>query len=128
MASAEQTRVVLAHYPTMIPDAVRELVAEQPDMEIVGDCRGPMRILQEVGRSKADVVILMQAGAAEPGLCSQLLSVYPDLTIIGLTPELKVAFIQQLCSRRRELISAQSDQIVEILRTAVREPWGGEGT
>lgn len=49
--------MLLANHPVMVPDAIRELVAKQEDMEVVGDCRGPMKILQEAGRTKADVVI-----------------------------------------------------------------------
>ena len=37
-------RVLLANHPMMVPDVIRQLVAEQEDMELVGDCRGPMQI------------------------------------------------------------------------------------
>lgn len=124
----ERIRVLLANHPTMIPDLVRSLIEAQPDMEIVGDSRGPMRILQEVGRTKADAVILTHVGFEEPGLCSQLLGVYPDLTILGVTPDMKAAFIQQLCSRRRDVISAHSENIAESLRAAVRKPCAEDGT
>jgi len=106
----------------MIPDEVRKLVEGQPGMEVVGDLRGPMRILQEVGRTKADAVILTLEGLEEPGLCSQLLAVYPDLTILGVSSDMKAAFIQQLCPRRHAIIDPQSENIVESLRAAVREP------
>ena len=122
----EKIRVLLANHPMMIPDAVRKLVEGQANMEIVGDLRGPMKILQEVGRAKADAVILAQAGSEEPGLCSQLLAVYPDLTILGIAPDMKSAFTQQLCSQRREVIDMQNEKIVEILRAAVREPCSEE--
>lgn len=97
-------RVLLANHPMMVPDAIRQLLAEQEDMELVGDVRGPMKILQETGRTKADAVILAQEGTEEPGLCSQLLSVYPDLTIVSVTPDMGAAFTQQLWSRRQELV------------------------
>ena len=45
-------RVLLANHPMMIPDDIRQLVAEQADMELVGDCRGPMKILQETGQNQ----------------------------------------------------------------------------
>lgn len=64
----KKIRVLLANHPLMVPDSIRQLVAEQDDMEVVGDCRGPMKILQEVGRTKADAVILTQEGTDEPGL------------------------------------------------------------
>jgi len=63
----EKIRVLLGNYPVMILDAVRELVEGQSDMEIDGDLRGPMKILQKVGRSKADAVILPQVGSEELG-------------------------------------------------------------
>lgn len=118
----EKIRVLLANYPMMLPDEVRKLVEGQPGMEVVGDLRGPMRILQEVGRTKADAVILTLDGLEEPGLCSQLLAVYPDVTILGVASDMKAAFIQQLCPRRRDIIDPQSENIVESLRAAVREP------
>ena len=95
---------MLANHPEIIPDAVRKMVEAQPDMEIVGDVRGPMKIIQEVGRAKADAVILAHTGPGEPGLCSHLLSVYPDLTILSIGQDLKKAFIEQMCPRRNEVI------------------------
>ena len=115
-------RVLLANHPMMIPDAIRQLVAEQEDMELVGDCRGPMKILQETGRAKADAVILAHDEGGDAGLCSQLLSVYPDLSILSLTPDLASVFTQQLCSHRREFTNLQRQDIVQSLRAVVREP------
>ena len=115
-------RVLLANHPLVIPDDIRKLVAEQEDMELVGDLRGPMKILQETGRTKADAVILAQEGTDEPGLCSQLLSVYPDLTILSVTPDMAQAITRQLCSRRLEIANVQKQDIVQSLRAAVRDP------
>lgn len=106
----------------MVPDAVRRLIDEQDDMEVVGDCRGPMKILQETGRTKADAVVLAQEGADEPGLCSQLLAVYPDLTILSVTIDGSAVFTQHLCSHRQALSPVEWGDIVRALRTVVREP------
>ena len=114
--------VLLANHPMMIPDAVRQLLAEQEDMEVVGDCRGPMNILQETGRTKADAVILAQEGPDEPGLCSQLLAVYPDLTIVSVTADMVCAFMQQLCPHRRDMTIGEHFDIVQTMRMAVRKP------
>jgi DNA-binding NarL/FixJ family response regulator len=120
----EKIRVLLANYPLMLPDTIRRLVEEEDDMELVGDCRGPMKILQETGRTKADAVILAQEGTDEPGLCSQLLAVYPDLTILSVTTDLGFAFTQQLRSQRRSLTDWERKHVVEFLRAAVR--WSGQ--
>lgn len=109
----------------MVPDAIRELVSAQEDMEVVGDCRGPMMILQETGRAKADAVILSQEGTNEPGLCSQLLAVYPDLAIVSVTSDMDTAFAQQLRSHRQELVSAKGHVLLQFLRATVKEHGGG---
>jgi DNA-binding NarL/FixJ family response regulator len=116
----DKIRVLLANHPMMIPDSVRQLLAEQEDMEMVGDCRGPMKTLQEVGRTKADVVILVQEGEDEPGLCSQLLSVYPDVTILCFEAG-NAAFTRQLRSHRRDLVAAGTENVLQALRSIVWE-------
>jgi len=113
-------RVLLANHPMMVPDAIRQLVTDQEDMELVGDCRGPMKILQETGRTQADAVILSQEENEELGICSQLLAVYPDLTIISVTAN-DVAFTQQLCAHRRQVLSTKLGDIIQTLRTTVRD-------
>lgn len=114
-------RVLLANHPLMVPDFIRHSVMAQKDMELVADCRGPMKILQETGRAKADAVILAQEGIDEPGLCSQLLAVYPDLTILSVTTNLASAFTQRLRSQRRELTNGERQRVIESLRAAVRD-------
>ena len=72
-------RVLLGNHPMIIPDA---------------DTPGG-------GRTKAAAVVLAWAGAEEPGLCSPLVSVYPDLTILAVSVDLQSAFLEQMCPRRR---------------------------
>jgi hypothetical protein len=83
-----------------------------------------MNILQETGRTKADAVILAQEGTSEPGLCSQLLAVYPDLAIVSVADDMDTAFVQQLRSHRQELVSAKGPVLLQFLRTAVKEHMG----
>jgi DNA-binding NarL/FixJ family response regulator len=116
----DKIRVLLANHPMLVPDAIRVMVEAQDDMEVVGDFRGPMKILQDTGRTKADVVILVQEGSEEPALCEQLLSVYPDLTILGLTQNLTAAYTRQLRSQRRDLSDWETQHAMESLRAAVR--------
>lgn len=106
----------------MVPNAVRRLIEAQDDMEVVGDCRGPMKILQETGRAKADAVVLAQEGTDEPGLCSQLLSVYPDILIMGVTSDMTSVFTQQLRSQRIRADIRNTENITQTLRVSVKRP------
>lgn len=115
----DKIRVLLANHPVMLPDAIQRLVEDQDDMEVVGDCRGPMKILQETGRVNADAVILAQEQTEDPGLCSQLLAVYPDLVIMSVTPDLKTVVTRRLSSHRQEFINLHQEDIIEPLRTAI---------
>jgi two-component system response regulator DegU len=116
----DKIRVLLANHPAMLPDAVRRLVEDQDDMEVVGDCRGPMKILQETGRVSADAVILAREQAEDPGLCSQLLAVYPDLVILSVTPDLTGVATIRLSSHRQEFADLPQEDIVQPLRAAIR--------
>lgn len=108
----------------MVPDTIRRLVEEQDDMEVVGDCRGPMKIIQETGRTNADAVILAQEGPEEPGLCSQLLAVYPDIAIVSVTSDMASAFTHRLCFQQQEIVNAEITDIVRSLRGAIRSIQG----
>ncbi|MBL8073033.1 MAG: hypothetical protein JNL29_01605 [Nitrospira sp.] len=118
----DRIRVLLGNHPLMVPDALRQMITEQEDMEVVGDCRGPMKILQETGKVNADIVILAQESFEEIGLCSQLLAVYPDLTIVSVDPTLDIAFTHQLCSCRKRVVTSDQLDIVRTMRTAARQP------
>jgi hypothetical protein len=112
----DKIRVLLANHPIMVPDVIRDLLAQQEDMELVGDCRGPMTILQETGRVNADAVILAQEGAQEPALCSQLLSVYPDLMVMSIGLRTKTVYMQRLCPLRQTEYCADYTDVPRILR------------
>lgn len=119
----DKIRVLLGNHPMMIPEVLRQMIADQDDMELVADVRGPMKILQETGKVKADIVILAQEGPEEIGLCSQLLAIYPDLTIVSVAPDLHTAFTKQLCTHRQRVATAEELDIVRSMRKAVRQPY-----
>lgn len=114
----EKIRVLFANHPCMVPEVLRDWLAQQEDMEVVADCRGPMKILQEAGRKRADAVILAQQGSDEPGLCSQLLAVYPDLTVLCVGNNENL-YVEQLRAYREELQGVQFRDIAQIIRTII---------
>ncbi len=119
-------RVLLGNHPLIIPDALRQMIADQDDMELVGDCRGPMRILQESGRANADVVILGQEGSEDLACaanCSPCIQTSLSLTV---EPDLGNVFSQQLCSHRCGVYVGEHGDIVQWMRRLMRDPCSDE--
>ncbi len=112
-------RILLANRPRLIREVVREIIDDQPDMEVVREVLDPLDILLGVMETKADAVILALKGSEESGLCSHLLAEYPNLTILCLAFEGESAFIEQLCPRRREILDPSQAIILSALRQAI---------
>lgn len=103
----------------MVPDTLRCWIARQEDMEVVADCRGPMRILQETGRKKADAVILAQQETDRPGLCGLLLCVYPDLTVLSVRNNERLD-VEQLRAYREQFSVPDFRDVASVLRKVIR--------
>ena len=64
--------------------AIRDVVALQPDIEIVGEVQEKFELLMMVKETRADAVILSAGEPDISGICSHLLGEYPSLTILVL--------------------------------------------
>jgi DNA-binding NarL/FixJ family response regulator len=114
-------RILLGNSPAVIPEAVRELIQAQPDMQIVGDAESPMQILHNVVTRRAQVVILSTRGDEEPGLCSHLLSAFPDVVILCIAVDLSVAFLQHRRPQRCAMSDTRPDAIMSSLRSMMSD-------
>ena len=124
----KKIRILLANRPQMMRELVREMINRQNDMEVVGEVLNPLDLLVAVREVEVDAVILALKNSRDVGLCSHLLSEYPNLTIVGLTSHGENAFIEQLCPRRVEIVDPSEKSILSALRQAVRSPcsWAGD--
>ena len=118
----KKIRIVLANRPRLMREVVRKIIEQEGDMEIVGEVLDPLDLLVAVRETKADAVIVALNNSEAPGVCSHLLGVYPDLTILGVAPQGNSAFIEQLCPRRREIINPSDESILRALRQAIQSP------
>jgi len=76
-------KILLGDIGTAWGQAVRELVGENDQLQIVGQTQEPVDMLLQAKRANADVVILSQAlHGGEPGICSHLLLEYPNLVVV----------------------------------------------
>ena len=104
--------------------AIRDVVALQADIEIVGEALEKFELLMMVKETRADTVILSAGESDIPGLCSHLLGEYPNLTIVVLGADGK-HMVEQLCLCRWELADPSIESVLRGLRTAIRRPATG---
>jgi len=113
----KKIRILLANRPPILLEVMREMVQRQEDMEVVGEILDPVGLLVAVRDLEADAVILTLKDYEEPGLCSHLVTEYPNLIILSLAADGKTAFLRP---PRREIKVPSEQSIVDALRDAIR--------
>lgn len=108
--SSDRIRVLLADLPGVMSDLLSDVIRGQPDMTLVGMAQDGIDLLVAAGQG-VDVVIM---GASQlsppPGICTHLLSEYPDLRILVLAQSGDQAALYWLGLRRQRVhvLSAQT--------------------
>ncbi len=81
-------RVVVANRPRLMRELVVATIADQPDIEIVGEVQDEADIPKVVGEKQPDFLIVALDRVDEwPRICYELLRQYPGLRILALAPE-----------------------------------------
>jgi DNA-binding NarL/FixJ family response regulator len=115
----KKIRILLANRPRMMREVLRKVFECQEDLEVVGEVLDPSELLVALRETETAALILGLTGSEEPGLCSQLLAKYPNLSILGLTAAGETAFVEQLCLRHRELRNPCGAEILSAIREAI---------
>ena len=84
----KRVRVLVANRPRLMRELVMATIADQPDIEVVGEVLNESELIEVVETVQPDVLIL---ALDEPGkrnvLCGFLLGRYPEMRILALEPE-----------------------------------------
>ena len=84
----KRVRVLVANRPRLMRELVLATIAEQPDIEIVGEVGDEGDLTEVVEQVRPDVLILsMEEPEKRPSQCGFLLGRYPDMRILALAPE-----------------------------------------
>lgn len=120
-------RVLLVAIPPMLAELVSQIVAEQPDMEVVGEVTGGVDSLVAVGWSDANVVILALENSEPPGLSSHLLAEYPHIKVLALGRDGQRAFLYEY--RQQEVRSREVwlQGLRNMIRSALSSKFLAEG-
>ena len=81
-------RVLVANRPRLMRDLVLATVADQPDIEVVGELEDDSKVAQAVAELEPNIVIIALDRADErPPICDYLLIHYPRVKVLAVAPE-----------------------------------------
>src|SRR5258708_18884910 len=88
----DKIRVLVANRPRLMRELVVATLADQSDIEIVGETANEADITEQVDRLPPDcLVITLESPEARPGLCGFLLGRYPQMKSLTVSPEKNAA-------------------------------------
>ncbi len=103
----------------MLRDVFKQVMSDQPDMEVVGELTDPMALLLAARQTQAEVVIVGLENSELPGICSHLLSEYPHIKVLGVTADGRRAFLYELRPRKVPIGEVSPLGLLDAIRTAV---------
>ena len=81
-------RVLVANRPRLMRDLVATLIAQQPDLEVVGELYDEKDLVPAVEALAPDVLVVgLDEPDQIPPICATLLAKRPDLKILGVAVE-----------------------------------------
>jgi DNA-binding NarL/FixJ family response regulator len=81
-------RVVVANRPRLMRELVVATIADQSDIEIVGEVQNEAEITKVVGETQPDfLIVALDRPDERPAICNDLLRQFPSLRILALAPE-----------------------------------------
>jgi chemotaxis response regulator CheB len=83
-----KVRVLVANRPRLMRELVLATIADQPDIEVVGETNYESEVTELVERTRPDVLIVgLEDREERPGLCGFLLGRYPDMKVLAVAAE-----------------------------------------
>ena len=111
--------VLLSSRPKLLSDVIKNLIADQPDMHVVGEVIDPLQLLGVASEVPVDVIIITPfKGNGEPRLCHQLLEVQPRLVIVTQLSGGSAAHLYRSGAKIRRFESPSPQFLLDSIREA----------
>jgi chemotaxis response regulator CheB len=122
----DKIRVLVANRPRLMRDLVTATVADQPDVEVVGEVGHDGEILELIELKRPDVLILaVEREGTTAGLCDRLLERHPHLRILALDPRTNTSLFYW---GRQDIYAKAVETSEEGVLSALRgRPYGAAG-
>jgi DNA-binding NarL/FixJ family response regulator len=117
----EKIKVLLSSRPKLLSEVFQDLIAHQPDMEMVGELIDPIALLRVANETMVDVVIVTPLGSnEEPRICRHMLAAFPLLKIVTLSAKGETAYLYQSGIPRLRIDEPSGPSILGAIREALR--------
>ena len=84
----EKIKVLVANRPRLMRELVLATIADQPDIEIVGEIQDDAEILHVIEQTHPEfLIIALEESDDRPSICDFILERYPHMKILALAPE-----------------------------------------
>ena len=84
----KRVRVLVANHPRLMRDAVLAVIADQPDIEVIGELPDENQLADVIEECRPDILILTLDDADKRAAqCGFLLGRHPRMKILVLAPE-----------------------------------------
>jgi chemotaxis response regulator CheB len=121
MCLMDCSRIVLVGMPTMLHDLVKEIIANEPDMQIVdelpeAEAGDEANVLLRVVRARADVLVIGGSAGELPEKGLRLLHAYPKLRVLGVSSDGRRGFIAHLRADGKAVGDFRPHDLVDAIR------------
>jgi AmiR/NasT family two-component response regulator len=116
----KRLRVLVANGPRLMRDIVLATIAEQPDIEVVGDVEHTSNLTEIVEQVRPDVLIVaLEDQERRTGECGFLLGRYPRMRIVALAPERNLGVLYwAIVDIRTKAVESSEAGVLSALRDA----------
>lgn len=115
----KRVRVLVAYQPRLMRELVMAMMADQSDIEVIGEVLEEARIAEAAEQARPDVLLLaLESPEKHSALCGFLLGRYPEMRILALAPERNrgIHYWAAIEIRSEELESCEAT-VLQALRT-----------
>ena len=122
----KRVRVVVANRPRLMRDLLLMSIADQPDIEVVGEVPEESQLAEMVEELQPDALILsLDDPEKHSALCGFLLGRYPQMKILALAPERNQGlYYWAVVSIRCQQLESSENTVLSALRA--RSPIVGD--
>jgi DNA-binding NarL/FixJ family response regulator len=114
----KRVRVLVANQPRLMRELIMTTIADQPDIELVGEVGNESDLTEAVEQARPDVLILAMDDRDKYRVqCGFLLGRYPDMRILALAPEQNRAlFYWAIVDIRSKPLESSEEGILSAMR------------